>query len=122
MEEFRLSSEYRDGVAIISIYGYLDATTRKELDEGLKDARRARSRVILDMTGARFMDTSSLAIIVSHWKKLESVGGKLIIAGAQQRYLRALWITGLASRMSLYDDTETAIAAVGPAGAGSAGG
>ena len=86
-----------------------------ELDELLADARRQHNWVILDLTDVRFLDTSSVAVIVSHWKKLEARGGKLMLAGAQQRYIRALWITGLASRMSLYDDVETAIAAAGSA-------
>ena len=121
MEEFRLSSETRDGVAIVRVHGYLDVTTCGELDELLADVRREQSRVILDLASVRFMDTNSLSVIVSHWKKLESSGGRLILAGAQQRYLRALWITGLASRMSLYDDVEEAIAAAGPAGSASQG-
>jgi hypothetical protein len=44
-----------------------------------------------------------------------------MLAGAQQRYIRALWITGLASRMSLYDDVEKAIAAAGSARTASSG-
>jgi anti-sigma B factor antagonist len=121
MEEFRLSSEFRDGVAIVKVHGYLDVTTCGELDECLADMRRQHSRVILDLADVRFMDTSSLSVIVSHWRKLESSGGRLILAGAQQRYIRALWITGLASRMSLCDDIEKAIAAAGPAGTASSG-
>jgi anti-sigma B factor antagonist len=115
VEEFRLSLESRDGVALVKAQGYLDVTTRGELDELLTDARRQQNWVILDLTDVRFLDTSSVAVIVSHWKKLEARGGKLMLAGAQQRYIRALWITGLASRMSLYDDVEKAIAAAGPA-------
>ena len=111
MEDFRLSSESRDGVAIVKVQGYLDVTTCGELDELLVDTRRQYSWVILDLTDVRFLDTRSLAVIVSHWRKLEARGGRLMLAGAQQRYVRALWITGLASRMSLYDDVGTAIAA-----------
>jgi len=33
VEEFRLSSESRDGVAIVKAQGYLDVTKRGELDE-----------------------------------------------------------------------------------------
>jgi len=121
VEESRLSSESRDGVTIVNAQGYLDVTTRGELDELLADVRREQSRVILDLASVRFMDTNSLSVIVSHWRKLEGSGGRLMLAGAQQRYLRALWITGLASRMSLYDDVEEAIAAAGPAGSASQG-
>ena len=121
MEEFRLSSEYRDGLAIVTVHGYLDVTVCGELDEHLADARRQHSDVILDLADVRFMDTHSLSVIVSHWRKLEGSGGRLMLAGARQRYLRALWITGLASRMSLYDDVAEAIAAAGPAGKPSSG-
>lgn len=121
MEEFRLSSESRDGVVIVKAQGYLDVTTRGELDELLTDARREQKWVILDLTDVRFLDTSSVAVIVSHWKKLEARDGKLMLAGAQQRYVRALWITGLASRMSLYDDVEKAVAAAGSARTASSG-
>jgi anti-anti-sigma factor len=98
-------------MAIVKIQGYLDVTTCGELDELLADARRQHSWVILDLADVRFVDTRSLAVIVAHWKKLEARGGGLMLAGAQRRYIRALWVTGLASRMSLYDDVETAIAA-----------
>lgn len=121
MEEFRLSSECRDGIAIVKVHGYLDATTCGELDECLADTRRQQIRVILDLADVRFMDTSSLSVVVSHWRKLEAAGGWLMLAGAQQRYIRALWITGLASRMSLYDDVEKAIAAAHPAETASSG-
>lgn len=114
-EEPRLSSESRDGVVIVKAGGYLDVMTRDELDGRLADARRQQNWVILDLTDVRFLDTSTVAVIVSHWKKLEARGGTLMLAGAQQRYIRALWITGLASKMSLYDDVETAIAAAGSA-------
>jgi anti-anti-sigma regulatory factor len=57
------------------------------------------------------MDTSALAVIVGHWKKLRAEGGTLILAGARYRYTKSLWITGLADRLPLYDTAELAIAA-----------
>jgi anti-anti-sigma regulatory factor len=57
------------------------------------------------------MDTSALAVIVGHWKKLESAGGTLALAGARYRYTKTLWITGLADRLSLFDTVDAALAA-----------
>ena len=60
------------------------------------------------------MDTSSLAVIVGHWKKLTASGGTLALAGARYKYTKALWITGLADRLPFYESVEQALAA-GPA-------
>src|SRR5258708_33260402 len=62
------------------------------------------------------MDTSSLAVIVGHWKRLEAVGGTLVLAGARYRYTKTLWITGLADRLSLYGSVDEAVAAGHPVG------
>jgi anti-anti-sigma regulatory factor len=72
-------------------------------------------RILLDLAGVDFMDTSALAVIVGHWKKLKAEGGTLVLAGARYRYTKSLWITGLADRLPLYDSVELAIAAEDPA-------
>jgi anti-anti-sigma regulatory factor len=77
-------------------------------------------RIILDLAEVDFMDTSALAVIVGHWKKLNAEGGTLILAGARYRYTKSLWITGLADRLPLYDTAELAIAAEEQAAGGQA--
>lgn len=67
--------------------------------------------MILDLSAVDFMDTSALAVIVGHWKKLEAAGGQLALAGARYRYTKTLWITGLADRLDLYDSVESALLA-----------
>jgi len=106
-----LSSEQRGTSTVVTVGGDLDIVTSPALDDCLTHARAAGSRVILDLSGVDFMDTSALAVIVGHWKKLEAAGGGLSLAGARYRYTKTLWITGLADRLSLYDNVEAALAA-----------
>ena len=61
------------------------------------------------------MDTSSLAVIVGHWKRLQAAGGTLVLAGARYRHTKTLWITGLADRLPLFDTVDQALAAEGQA-------
>jgi anti-anti-sigma factor len=110
--EFDLTSEQRDGMAIITLIGDLDIITGRELDDTLVDSRRTADRVVLDLAAVDFMDTSSLAVIVSHWKGLVAAGGSLALAGARFQYTRTLWITGLADRIPMYDTVATAVAAL----------
>jgi anti-anti-sigma factor len=107
--EFELSSSERDDTAVITLIGDLDIVTSRQLDETLAATRRTLDRVVLDLSAVDFMDTSSLAVIVSHWKGLEASGGLLALAGARFQYTRTLWITGLADRIPMYDTVDLAI-------------
>lgn len=85
--------------------------TGRQFDEYLTAARQGHSHIVLDLSAVGFMDTSSLAVIVGHWKALTAAGGSLILAGARYRYTKSLWITGLADRLPLYPSVAEAIAA-----------
>lgn len=115
MTVLRLSSERRGESMVVAVGGELDLVTSRELDEHLTRARREHNRIVLDLTAVEFMDTSSLAVIVGHWKRLQAAGGSLALAGARYRYTKTLWITGLADRLPMYDTVDAALAADGQA-------
>ena len=119
MEGIRISSERRDGFAVVTVSGELDIVTSRRFDECLAEARRDDVHIIIDLSAVDFMDTGSLAVIVGHWKQVTAGGGTLALAGARYRYTKTLWITGLADRLPLYDSVDDAVAA-GPAGTGEA--
>jgi anti-sigma B factor antagonist len=119
--ELRLSSERRGESLVVEIGGELDIVTSRELDEHLTRARREHQRIVLDLSAVEFMDTSSLAVIVGHWKRLQAAGGTLVLAGARYRYTKTLWITGLADRLEMYDTVDAALAAGEAAGGEQAG-
>ena len=112
MQGLGLSSHHHGAVTVVTVRGELDAVTSREFDEYLATARHDSDRIILDLAAVDFMDTSSLAVIVGHWKKLTARKGILALAGARYRYTKTLWITGLADRLPRYDTLEQAIAAV----------
>jgi anti-anti-sigma factor len=115
VEVLELSSQRQGAVTIVAARGDLDIITSPRLDSCLTEARRATAQVILDLSAVDFMDTSCLAVIVGHWKKLTARGGSLALAGARYRYTKTLWITGLADRLPMFDDVRAALAAA-PAG------
>jgi anti-sigma B factor antagonist len=104
-----LSAEQRGDSFVVTVGGDLDIVTSPALDDCLTQARGGANRVVLDLAGVDFLDTSALAVIVGHWKRLEASGGSLVLAGARYRYTKTLWITGLADRLSLYDSVEAAL-------------
>ena len=110
-EELELSSEFRGDSLVVTIRGDLDLVSGRQFDEYLTRARREHNEIVLDLSGVDFLDTSSLAVIVGHWKAMQAVGGTLALAGARYRYTKSLWITGLADRLPFYDTVDKALAA-----------
>jgi anti-sigma B factor antagonist len=104
---------------VITIHGDLDMVTSPRLDACLAEAQNGHDRIILDLSDVNFLDTSALAVIVGHWKKLVARGGMLALAGARYRYTRTLWITGLADKLTMYETVDVGVLAqtrAGPAG------
>jgi len=117
VDGIRISSERRDGFAVVAVSGELDIVTSRRFDECLAEVRRDATHIIVDLSAVDFMDTGSLAVIVGHWKQVTAAGGTLALAGARYRYTKTLWITGLADRLPMYDSVDAAVAA-GAAGTG----
>ena len=114
MAELRLSIESGDGYAVVTVGGELDVVCSQRFDDCLTEASGGSDRVILDLSGVDFMDTTALAVIVGHWRRQVAAGGMLLLAGARYRYTKALWITGLADRLPMYADVGEALAAARP--------
>jgi len=121
VDALELSSYREADVTVVAATGDLDIVTSPRLDGRLTEARRASGNVILDLSTVDFMDTSCLAVIVGHWKKLAARGGMLALAGARYRYTKTLWITGLADRLPMFETVAEAVAACSAAAPAAAG-
>ncbi len=122
MAELRFSMETHGTAVVVSAHGELDITSSQRFDERLSEAAAASDQVILDMSAVDFMDTTALAVIVTHWRRHAEEGGVFLLAGARYRYTKALWITGLADRLPMYDTVGEAVAALTGTGSGPASG
>ena len=112
-----MSLEPRGDSVVVSIQGELDVVSKQRFDDCLSEAAEESDRVVLDLSRVDFMDTTALAVIVGHWRRLVAAGGTFRLAGARYRYVKALWITGLADRLPMYDTVDEALADAG-SGAG----
>ena len=114
MAELRFSMEPHGASVVASIEGELDVTSSQRFDDCLAEAAATSDRIILDLSAVDFMDTTALAVIVGHWRRQVEAGGLFFLAGARYRYTKALWITGLADRLPMYDTVDEALAAAQP--------
>jgi anti-sigma B factor antagonist len=114
MTEIQLSTQTRDATVVVAVRGELDVVNSQQFDDYLTEASAGTDRVVLDLSAVDFMDTSALAVVVSHWRRLVEAGGTFGLAGARYRYTKALWITGLADRLPMYDSVDDALASKRP--------
>jgi anti-sigma B factor antagonist len=111
VEQLSLATASADGIVVVAVSGELDIVTSKQFDEYLSQARTSGDVLILDLSGLEFIDTTCLSILVRYWTEQTGAGGSLLLAGARYDYARALWITGLAQRLPMYDNVAEALAA-----------
>jgi anti-sigma B factor antagonist len=112
--ELRFSMEPHGASVVVSVQGELDLVSSQRFDDCLSEASSRSDRVILDLSAVDFMDTTALAVIVGHWRRQVAAGGMFLLAGARYRYIKALWITGLADRLPMYDSVGEALAVARP--------
>lgn len=110
MTEIQLSTQTRDAAVVVAVRGELDVVNSQQFDDYLTEASAGADRVVLDLSAVDFMDTSALAVVVSHWRRQVDAGGMFLLAGARYKYTKALWITGLADRLPMYDSVADALA------------
>ena len=113
MAALELSSTRHGDRTVVAVKGELDIVSRSQFTAHLDGVIREHGRkIILDFSGLNFIDTSALSTVVAYWKRLSSTDdGMLLLAGAEYTTARVLWITGLAQRLPMYDDVESALAA-----------
>ena len=90
-------AELEDGVMRVILTGEMDhhnaVCTRKDIDELiLKEHPR---RVILDLSGIGFMDSSGLGFVMGRYALMQKIGGELILERPNERVVKIFELAGL---------------------------
>ena len=72
--DFRLTSETKGGVLILTCQGRLTAEVSQEFKEKIKPLLKAGGRVVLDMGSVEHVDSSGLGAVVSVYATARSIG------------------------------------------------
>jgi len=68
-------------------------TVRERLDDALD--RGGIRRLVFDLSGVTFMDSSGIGVILGRYKKLASHGGSICVINAQKGVERVLRMSGV---------------------------
>ena len=102
------------GITVIAVSGEIDVYTAPRLREaliGLVDA--GNYRLIVDMEGVEFLDSTGLGVLVGGLKRVRAHDGGIDLVCTQGRILRIFRITGLSRVFDIYDSVDEALASRG---------
>ncbi|MBB2909081.1 anti-anti-sigma factor [Streptosporangium becharense] len=110
-----VSVREHDGACVIVLVGELDKLSSPLLRDALT-ARfdRGASRVVLDVAGLRFCDSTGLWVMLDFRRRAGEAGGCLRLAGATGVLERLLTLTGLTGVFPLDPDVPAALRAAVP--------
>jgi anti-sigma B factor antagonist len=100
-----------NGWTVVNLFGELDVATSPDLRELLiRLVGEGSTRLVLDLEGVDFLDSTGLGTIIGALKRTRTHGGDLRLVSTQTRIARLFEITGLDKAVPLLPDLDTAVA------------
>jgi anti-sigma B factor antagonist len=104
-----------DDTHVIAVAGEVDLFTAPEFKERVMAPIAADvARVVVDLSDASFIDSSSLGVLIGAHRRLRARGGRLMVACDHAAFLKTFRVTGLDSVFTIAPTVEEALAAPDP--------
>lgn len=111
----RPSAAPSKNVALVEVAGELDLHSapqlRAELGRAIEDKEVESPRIVVDLAGVTFLDSTGVGVLVGALKRAREAQGALHFCGAQPRVRRVFEITGLIGALPLFATRDEAFAA-----------
>jgi len=101
-----------DKITIFDISGDIDLATSPELRKALlRELRDLKiPRVVLNLEGVRYIDSSGVASLVEGLKASRDVGSRLVLFGVNSTIREVLQISRLLKIFEIYENEEQSVA------------
>jgi anti-sigma B factor antagonist len=102
--ELNVSTSSQGGHAVVTASGELDLYTAPQLQTALAALLREHvDRVVVDLSGIEFCDSTGMNVLLSAMKRLKEQGGTLELAAPRPAVRRILQVTGLDTVFAVHD-------------------
>jgi anti-sigma B factor antagonist len=103
-----IESQERDGWDVLAVTGEVDIRTAPQLRERISQLLTAGARrLVLDLEGVDFVDSTALSVMVGAHKQLAKQGGGLVLVCTREPVLRVLAVTGLSKVFEVHDSLQS---------------
>lgn len=107
--ELEIQDQRNDDVCTVRLTGEVDVYTAPKLKERLVGLVEAGCiKLIIDMDGVSFIDSSGLGVLVSALRRARERDGGVRIVCSRENILKIFRITGLDKVFPLFSDAEEA--------------
>lgn len=102
---------------VIELGGEVDLYTAPEFKERMVQViDGGKKQVVVDLSKATFIDSTTLGVLVGGVKRLRPVGGSLALVCSDQNILKIFEITGLDRVFPIHNSRDEALAGVASGG------
>jgi anti-sigma B factor antagonist len=99
----------KDDYRVLKAMGDLDVYTVRTLRDAIgKMIQEETPRVVVDLDGVPFMDSSGLGALMGGVRRLREAGGDLAVACTREQHLKLFAITGFGEGVSIAPTVEEA--------------
>jgi anti-sigma B factor antagonist len=106
---------------VIELGGEIDLYTAPEFKERMGEIiEEGKTRVVVDLSQATFIDSTTLGVLVGGVKRLRPAGGSLALVCTDENITKIFEITGLDRVFPIHASRDEALADVADADAGAA--
>jgi anti-sigma B factor antagonist len=111
---FRIADEEIDAeTQVIELGGEIDLYTAPEFKERMVELiEDGKKRIVIDLSSATFIDSTTLGVLVGGVKRLRPAGGSLALVCTDQNITKIFEITGLDRVFPIHASRDDALAAV----------
>lgn len=114
--DMALQREEHDGWAVVRVHGDIDMTTAPRLREHVIGVvTGGQPKVVLDLQGVEFVDSTGLGVMVGLLKRTRSQGGDLRLVSTRTALRKVLELTALDQALPLSATVADALGADRPA-------
>ena len=100
---FTVETSERDGLTLLALGGELDLSSSDELAVALDLVAHGERRVVLDLRGLRFMDSTGLAVILRYHQRAKDGDFDLVIVRGPEAVDRIFRMTKTDTLLGLLD-------------------
>lgn len=112
LDSEKFAAARMDGVCVVNVDCELDESTVKEFRALMVHLKREGDvRVVLMMSGMKFMSYLGVGVLVERLRQFRAAGGDIKLAGVNLYTRRLFRMTGVESLFDIHDTVGAAIAA-----------
>ena len=104
-----VSTEEKDDATVVHVDGDLDVYTAPRLKEALEEAVTEGGRLVIDLSGVQFIDSTALGVLVGALQLSESKDGDFRLVIGDPFLLKIFRITGFDGMFSIRPRLEDAL-------------